>query len=645
MRTDISNIHGSIIRRAAESGLLAIALCVALFWSPLTLGQEQTWKINIKNADIHEFVSQVAAITGKTFVIDPRLKGNVTVISSTSMDDDAIYALFLSVLRVHNFTATPSGEVIRIQQNATGKQTPGIRGELAEVAPEELVTRVVAAQNVESAELVKILRPLIPQYGHIAAVAVPNVVIISDHADNILRLMRMIEQIDVADEEDIVLVPLKEAWVGTIVALLEKVAPDQMGRNAQGPQRITIIANERNNTLILKGKPRPIAEVLKIIEKLDQPATATGSTQVIYLKHADAIKIAEILNAVVEEPAGNGEGAVQGPTIQADESLNAIVVRADPSTMNEIREILESLDVRRTQVLIEAAVVEVSITESSDIGVEMAAADESGKTVPLVSTTLDGVISSLLGNIVGEDGEVDVLSGLASISSPTLAAARIDRGDISFGAVVRALATNSNANLLSTPSILTLDNEEAKIVVGNEVPFRTGSFSTQGDGSNNPFTTVQREDVGLQLTVTPHVHDGTSVRLEFAQEQSNVINAPVGSEGFSDVVTSKRTIETTILAEDQQTIVLGGLIQDDISDAEKRVPWLGDIPGLGRLFRSTTKSRTKNNLLVFLRPTVIRTKGDAEKATDRKYDDIWEVEITSGGGQSEISETFRGRPR
>lgn len=634
--------------------VLRVMLCVALLGSSAVRAQEQTWKINIKNADIHEFVAQVASITGKTFVIDPRLKGNVTVISSTSMDVDAIYSLFLSVLRVHNFTATPSGDVIRIQQNATGKQTPGIRGELADLAPEELVTRVVAVQNVESAELVKILRPLIPQYGHIAAVAVPNVVIISDHADNILRIIRMIEQIDVADEEDIVVVPLQEAWVGTVVALLETLAPDQMGRNAQGPQRIQIIANERNNSLILKGKPRPVAAVLELIEKLDQPATTTGSTQVIYLKYADATKIAEILNAVIDDQSNSSQdGATQRPNIQPDETLNAIVVRADPGTMNEILDILESLDVRRTQVLIEAAVVEITITENSDIGVEMAVVDQSGSTVPLFTTSLDGILQSLVGDLIGPptidpDGNLvpqqSVLSGVASISSPTLAVARIDAGDISFSAVVRALATNSNANLLSTPSILTLDNQEAKIVVGNEVPFRTGSFTTQGDGSSNPFTTIQREDVGLQLTVTPHVHDGTSIRLEVFQEVTNVIPTPVGADGFSDVVTSKRTIETTILAEDRQTIVLGGLIQDDITEAVKKVPFFGDIPFLGQLFRSTSKSRTKSNLLVFLRPTIIRNKDDAKRVTDRKYEDIWEVEITSGGIQSEISEIFRGRP-
>ncbi len=611
--------------------LLTALICCA---TTSAWAQEQSWKINIKNGDIHEFVSQVAEITGKTFIIDPRLKGNVTVMSNTRMDKDAIYALFLSVLRVHNFTATSSGNVIRIQQNAMGKQTPGAQGSLSDVAAEELVTRVIAAQNVDSSELMKILRPLIPQYGHIAAVAQPNIVIISDHADNILRLTRIIRQIDVADEDEMHVLPMKEAWVGSVVALLEKVAPDQIGRNAKGPQRIQLIANERNNTLIVKGKSRPVAEVLKLVSKLDQPATATGSTQVIYLRHGEATKIAEILNGLVEKSSGGKSEASNGGTqlsIQADESLNALVVKADPSRIAEIKEIVASLDVRRSQVLIEAAIVEVSLDDRRNLGVEMAAVDGAGETVPLVSTSLNGTISSLLGNIIGEDGEISPLNGLSSVSSPTLAAAKIDANAISFGAVITALETNSDANLLSTPSIMTLDNQEAKIVVGSEVPFRTGSFTTNNDGASNPFTTIQRQDVGLQLAVTPHVHDGTSVRMEVSQEVTNVVDSAVSDAGFSDVVTSKRTIDTTVLAENKQTIVLGGLIQDDISDTVRKVPLLGDVPVLGHLFRSTTKSRKKLNLLVFLRPTVIRSKEDASAVTDRKYQNIYEVEIQSSG--------------
>ncbi len=582
-----------------------------------------------KNADINEFVAQVAAITGKTFVIDPRLKGSVTVISDSPMNKDGVYALFLSVLRLHNFTAVPSGDVVRIQQNATGKQTPGTRGDLGSVAPEELMTRVIAAQNVDSAELVKILRPLIPQYGHIAAVAQPNVVIISDHADNIIRLKKLIEQIDVSDEEEVVMVPLKEAWVGTVVAILEKVAPQQIGRNSKGPQRIQIIANERNNSLVLRGKPRPIAEILKIIDKLDQPATTTGATQVLPLRFADAVNVASILTGILGRGVSSEGSNAQETAIQADESLNAIVVRADPGVMSEILEIIKKLDVRRAQVLIEAAIVEITIDDSLDLGVEMAAVDGSGNTVPFITTSTQGVLSSLFATLLGEDDVIQPLNGIASISSPTLAAAKINASGISFAAVITALATHSSANLLSTPSILTLDNQEAHILVGREVPFRTGSFTTTGDGSSNPFTTVQREDVGVELTVTPHVYDGDSVRLEVVQQITSVLPTPVGGSAFADVVTSKRTIETTVLAENNQTIILGGLIQDDITESESRVPFLGSIPILGNLFKSRSTSKSKTNLLVFLRPTVIRSKEHAQDVTESRFNSVWEVEINS----------------
>ncbi len=636
---------------AARSSATALALALGLLLGGAPAhGAEQladdTWVVNIKEADIHEFVSQVAQITGKTFVIDPRLKGNVTVVSSVPMDADAVYELFLSVLRVHNFTASPSGDVIRIQTTATGKQGPGPDGQVQELPPEELITRVIAAQNVESGELVKILRPLIPQYGHIAAVSQPNIVIISDHANNITRLARMIEQIDVADEDEITMVPLREAWVGTVVALLEMLAPEQIGQGASGPQRIQLIANERNNSIVVRGKPRPTAEILKLIEKLDQPATTTGGAQVFRLNHADAADVASILSALL---TNNDRDGSQATTIQADESLNAIVARANPGTINELREILAKLDVRRTQVLIEAAVVEVKISAREDIGVETAIADGDGDTVPLASTSLSGVVSQLLNNLAtpGADGEpvsIDVLAGLASVSSPTLAAARVNPDGISFGGIITALASSSDANLLSTPSIMALDNQEAVIVVGQQVPFRTGSFTTTGDGSSNPFTTVQREDVGLTLKVTPHVHEGTSVRMAVDQEITNIVETPIGDAGFADVVTSKRQITTTILAEDQQIIVLGGLIQDDVTKTRRKVPLLGDIPGLGFFFRSTADTRTKTNLLVFLRPTVIKTVQDVESSAERKYRDIWEVEITSPV-KGQIEGLFEGKHR
>ena len=624
--------------------IFTVTACFSV--STETQSQEPTWKINTaKNIDIHQFINQISSITGKTFVVDPKLRGQVTVISDAPLDKDGVYELFLSVLRLQNYTAVPSGNLVKIQQSATGKQAPGLSGDLESLAPEGLVTRVIRAQNVEATELVKILRPLIPQYGHIGAVVKSNILIISDHADNVARLKKLVKEIDIADEEEVVMLPLKEAWVGNVVALLEKLAPEQIGKGATGPQKVQIIANERNNSLVMKGNKRPLTEVIRLVEKLDKPATTADSTQVIILKYADATEAANILNALITGRRKTEESEQQSEEtiIQADPSLNAVVVRTDPGTMGEILDIVEKLDIRRPQVLIEAAIVEVSIDESKKIGIEMAGADAREGSIPLISTSLEGVIGSLIGGLLpeGESDQVNVLSGLASVSSPTLAAAKIDRDAISFGAVVSALATNSDANLLSTPSILTLDNQEARILVGREVPFRTGSFTTTGDGTSNPFNTVQREDVGVELTVTPHVHNGSEVRLEVAQQITNVINTPVGGNAFADVVTSKRTIETTILAEDRQTIVLGGLIQDDINTSNNRVPLVGDIPLFGNLFKARGKQQVKTNLLVFLRPTVLRTQDDAEDLSASKYNSIWEVEIESTNHQS-FDDLFKG---
>ena len=589
---------------------ITLVLSFAIASAPLAAADndQQTWQMATKRADIQEFVAQVAKITGKTFIVDPKLKGQVTVISDTPLGKDGVYALFLSVLRLQNYTAVPSGDVIRIQQSATGKQTPGVLGRPEAAAPEELMTEVIAVQNTESSELLKLLRPLIPQYGHIGSVSSPNVVIISDHADNILRLKKLIREIDVADEDEVVMVPLKEAWVGSVASILEKVAPDQIGSGAKGPTKVQVIANERNNSLVLRGKPRPIAEVIKIIDKLDRPATTTDATQVVLLSHADAENISKILSSVVGKNSSGNNSASQDITIAADTTLNAIVVKADPGTMSEILALLEKLDTPRAQVMIEAAIVEVTMDADSSLGVEMAAGDQRGDSAPLISTSLNGVISSLLaGAIADGDNRISVLEGLASLTSPTIAGAKIDTDGVSFGAVINAIATNSDANLLSTPSILTLDNQEAKILVGREVPFRTGSFSTTGDGASNPFTTVNRQDVGVELVVTPHVFENNDVRLEISQNITNVLNTAVGGSGFADVVTSKRTIETTVLAADGQTIVLGGLIQDDINNTNNRIPVLGKIPLLGTLFRSTSKERTKTNLLVFLRPTILQS--------------------------------------
>ena len=628
-----------------------LALVCCLLTAP-TWSEAQTWKINLKNADIREFITQVSTITGTTFVVDPRVKGNVTVVSDRKLDTEAVYALFLSVLRVHGFGASRTGDVVRIVQSSTVKQSGAPVNDDGGSLSEQVVTRVISARNVAAADLVKILRPLIPQYGHIAAVPQANVVIISDHADNIGRLLTIIRQVDVADEDEVVVVTLEQAWVGSVVEILEQVAPDQIGKSAAGPQRVLVIGNDRNNTLVLRGKSAPIAEVRSLIEQLDQPATSSGSTRVFQLNHADATRTAEILNGILIEPRGRGDNTKsENISIQADISLNAIVVRADPGTMSEIQEILRQLDIRRAQVLIEAAIVEVSVDETRAIGIEAGVADAGGESVPFASTTLNGIISNLLSSISATvvDGKIDPVQGIASVGSPTLAVARLDPDGVSFGAILNAIAINTSADLLSTPSILTLDNEQASILAGQTVPFRTGSFTSTNNGASNPFTTIQRQDIGIELTVTPHIHDDSSIRLEVSQTVENVINTglEIGEAGFSDVVTNKRSIETTILADDRQTIVLGGLIQDDVRATRKKVPLLGSIPFLGRLFQNRSTTRTKVHLLVFLRPTIQRTREEVAETTERKYNGIWQVQIESRESESEsepqLEQIYEGR--
>ena len=633
----ISSIRKALLICAAFLSLSALAAEIQ--------ESESTWQMATKNADIQEFVAQVARITGKTFIVDPKLKGQVNIISETPLGKQGVYELFLSVLRLQNYTAIPSGNVIRIQQSATGKQTPGALGGLSAAAPEELVTQIIAVQNVKSEDLLKILRPLIPQYGHIGSVSEPNVVIISDHADNIRRLKQIISDIDVAETNEIVMFPLKEAWVGDIVEILEKVAPKQVGTSATGPQKVQLIANERNNSLVLKGQSRPIADLLEIIEQLDQPATTKDATQVILLSHADAENVGKILQSILgnlgsSQSSGNASDKIN---VQADSSLNALIIKADPGAMGEILNIVEKLDSPRAQVLIEAAIVEVTLNDDLSFGTEIAAGDQRGQSVPLISTSLNGSIQSLLGGVIDTNnpGAVSVVQGLATMSGPTLAAAKLDLDGISFGAVITALSTNSDANLLSTPSIITLDNNEAKILVGREVPFRTGSFTTTGNGSSNPFTTVNRQDVGVELLVTPHVFNGNEVRLDVVQNISNVLPTAVGGSTFADVVTSKRTIETTVLAGDGETIVLGGLIQDDVTETNRKVPLLGSIPILGNLFKSRTTARVKTNLLVFIRPTIISDSEQATILTNKKYSGIWE--LTSDKKKLNTEDTTEGR--
>ncbi len=624
--------------------LLRISLISTLLLLASPASSQDNWKINLKNADIREFVTQVSAITGKSFIIDPRVKGTVTVISNTSMDTPAVYELFLAVLRVHGFAAVPSGNVVRIVQQVLAKQSSNPQDFSTDNPGEELITQVISVKNTDSNELVKILRPLIPQYGHIAGLTQPNALILSDHAENIARLTEIINRIDVADNSTTRIIQLKDAWVEDIVNLLEQLAPEQIGKGSKGPNRVTIVASERTNSLIIKGEPETLDKVASLVFELDVPANRGGTIQVVRLANSDATQLAEILkNLVADKDAKDSAGQVISTSIQADESLNALVIRADPATMAELKEIIARLDIRRLQVLIEAAIVEVTSDFTRTLGTELALGDTSAKALPIGLTAPSGTLANVLANLAAGDGKLTSVPELGS--SPLIAAAKTNSDGINFGVIVRALSANTDVNLLSTPSITTMDNEQAKIVVGQNVPFRTGSTTTGSNGASNPFTTIQREDVGLTLEVTPHVHDGDLIRLEIHQEVSEVDKtslASIGSDGSADLITNKRTIDTTILADDREVIILGGLIRDKITDVNSRVPLLGDIPLLGHLFKSSNKIREKQNLLVFLRPTVLATREDIRDQTQRKYSGIWEVQIEGRDPLDAVSDLFDG---
>lgn len=623
--------HGNM-RANAKRAVLWIALSCALAAGFTAHAQEpqgpETWIINGSDMPLAEFIAEVAAITGKTIVLEPRARQSqtVTVMSNVALDADGVYALFLTVLRVHGLGASETDGVVSVVQQVAIRQSGGPVSRDDEQPPDVLVTQVVALDHIQSTEVLKMLRPLIPQAGHMAAVDKPNVLIVADYASNLDRLLALIDQIDILDRDEIVHRVLEHAWVGTVATVLESIAPEELGRAAAGPRRVQIVANERNNSLVLKGKAHPIAEVLRLIDKLDVPETTTGAAQVFYLKHADASKVAEILGQLAQ---ATGDQNTPAAIIQADESLNALIIRADPGTTNELLATVSQLDVRRLQVTIEAAIVEISVNAVRSLGIEAAVVDAAGRSVPLGSTTMTGIVGSLLARAAGIDGAGSAtpnpLSLVTAAASPTLAVARSVPDGISFGAILQAIATDTRANLLSTPSVMTLDNEEAEMQAAEQIPFRTGSFTTTTDGASNPFQTISREPVGITLTVTPHVHDEGAIRMDVSLKAGNVVDRAIGGAAFADVVTNERNLDTTILVEDQQIVLLGGLIQDDYRDVGQKVPLLGDIPGIGRAFRSDRRTLVKRHLLMFLKAEIQRSGSDAELSARRRYQGIYQL--------------------
>ncbi len=577
--------------------------------------QQESWTINLKGADIREFIEQVAQITGETFVIDPRVKGQVNVLSSSPLGLSEVYQLFLSVMATHGFSVITQGDQARVVPNAEARAEAGT----GRAAPDRLETRLIQVQHGSANELIPLIRPLIPQYGHLAAVASSNAIIISDRSANIARIENLLGQLDQKGARDYSVINLQHAWVMDAAEVLNSALERGQAKGSAGTQ---VIADARTNRLILIGPPAARARLATLAQSLDTPTSRSANTRVIRLRHNDAKALAETLGEISEglkkQEGGEGGGKPQNILIRADESLNALVLLAEPDLVATLEDIVRQLDVPRAQVMVEAAIVEVSGDISDALGVQWAVDARGGKGgvggVNFANTGLS--VGTVLQAIQDQKAGTDngTLRNLPD-------GAIIGLGSDSFGVLITALSANTKSNLLSTPSLLTLDNQKAEILVGQNVPFQTGSFTTSASGADNPFTTIERKDIGVTLKVTPHINEGASLRLEIEQEISSIAPTSQGVNAV-DLITNKRSIKSAILAEDGQVIVLGGLIQDDVTQTDSKVPLLGDIPLLGKLFRSSKETRIKRNLMVFLRPTVVRDAAGLAALSGKKYSDI-----------------------
>ena len=641
-----------------------------------TSTQAQTWKINLRDADLTAFINEVADITGKNFAVDPRVRGNVTVISNKPLNKAEVYDLFLGVLNVNGVVAIPSGNTIKLVPDSNVKSSGVPFDSKHRATGDQIVTRVIWLENTNPNDLIPAIRPLMPQFAHLSAVAGTNALIVSDRASNIYQLETIIRNLDGTGQNDIEAVSLQSSQAEEMIGLLESMSSTGAARDLKG-SRIRIIADTRTNRIVLKGDTATRKRIRQMIEMLDVPAAdRLGGLKVFRLKYASAKNLAEILQGLVSgqslsgssnsnsssnnnvmnnsnnnnsgsSSSGSSSSSISTPSINlgagsntsnqnsitsfnangvsiiADDSQNSLVVKADPQLMREIESAIQQLDIRRQQVLIEAAIIEVEGNDADQLGVQWALGDLTNGVGLINFSNVGASIAELAAGYVA-GGAAGAAANLGTGTSLLLGDYReSDNGSRKlYGALIQALKSKTKSNLLSTPSIVTMDNEEAYIVVGQNVPFVTGSATTTSAGLN-PYTTVERKDVGVTLKVVPHIGEGGSVRLEVEQE----VSAVQDKGQASDLVTSKRAIKTSILAEHGQTIVLGGLISDNSIHSRQSVPGLGAIPGLGRLFRADAKSNEKRNLLVFIHPTIVGDKNDVRRLSQQRYSQLYSLQL------------------
>jgi len=601
--------------------------------------------LNFQGADLQAVVKAMSQMTGRNMLIDPRVRGQVTIVSARPMPVAAGYQIFLSALKTQGFTAVEGpGDAVRIIPVAEAKAAAPVNEQ--EGPPrggEQVVTHVVIGQHVAVAQLQNVLRPLMSPTSQLSVYDPANALIITDYADNVRRLLRIIERIDQPASTDVTVIPVQHASAIDLAELVVRlsgtgvatpgvpgVPPTQI---AAGGDRFSVVPDGRTNSILLRSdNPGRIALLRSLIEKLDVPARAIGSTRVIYLKHAEATKLVEVLRGMLSAAAPGAPGQTTAPgarpvggaapsLIQADEATNSIIINASDTVYNNLRLVIEQLDVRRAQVYVEALVAEMNADRTDELGFQWAGARGVGSRAVGAAANFPAANPSIVGLATGVETIGAGLSVAVLGNTITLPDGTTVRG---LGALARALQSNNLGNILSTPNLLTLDNYQAKIVIGQNVPFVTGSFASAttvaagGVGAVNPFQTIERRDIGLTLRIKPQISEGSAIRLEIYQEVSSI--DPTARAGASDLVTTKRSLETKVVVDDGNTIVLGGLIQNTLTVTTQQIPLLGDIPFLGALFRFKSEDRKRTNLMIFLRPVIIRSADDGYRVTQDRYE-------------------------
>jgi len=618
-------------------------LTLAVLGLILVVGSVQADKatINQKETDIEVFIEMVSRLTGKTFIIDPRVRNKkVTVIAQHEMDEDEIFALFLSVLKVHQFSAVKTDGIYKIQQLQSAKQdSVDVYNEGETYSGDQLVTRVLKVDNVDVGLLVPLLRTLIPQQSHMAQYKPTNVIVIHDSAANLDRIVKIIRKIDKESNEEIEVIELEHASATEIVRILENIEKQSGAKKASDVNKPKFVADERTNSILLSADKKSSLRLKALIAQLDLPIKNAGNTKVRHLRYAKAEDLATLLEGVADsletddqkKSSGSRRGNNKLYSIKAHTETNALVITAPPDIMKSFDSVINQLDIRRQQVHVEAIIVEISEALNKELGVQWVS-DKGiinySNTSPTATSLLAGVMSNR-GQSSGSSVTTTAPDGTITTTEPAqngdngLGIAQAISGltgalfgftdNASWAGLLKLLATDTESNVLSTPSLTTLDNEEATISIGQEIPVITGSQQSSG-GNQNPFNSVDRLDVGIKLKITPQINEGDAVVLTIEQEVSGIAGAT-----SVDVITNKRQINTTVLVNSGQTIVLGGLIDNDVQESEQKIPLLGDIPWLGRLFSSTGTTKRKTNLMVFIRPTIITDHAGSDNISSRKY--------------------------